>query len=209
MISFANKYGRNIHSQNGEDGIIAESVKRVGLAHGHCVEIGGNDGLWMSNTRAVIESGWSGLFVESDWTLYQRCVTNWKDNPLVRVQCCHVNGENINAFVDERCDLLSTDTDGSDYEIFKGLTAKPKIIIVEIDSSIPPDVDGFNSDGGAGYRPMVELGMEKGYRLLCHTGNLVFIDKQYKDLFPEIKGYHPIIESSLYFNQGWLKQEEA
>lgn len=69
MLEFVNKYARNVHSQNGEDGIVAECVNRLGLVTGHCVEIGGNDGQWMSNTRNLIEQGWSGAFIEAEWPL--------------------------------------------------------------------------------------------------------------------------------------------
>jgi hypothetical protein len=110
----------------------------------------------------------------------------------------------VNAFVDADCDVLSVDTDGKDYEIFKALEAKPKVIIIEIDSSIPPDADRYNKEGGAGYLPMVKLGIEKGYFLLAHTGNQVFVDKQYKKLFPEAKG-DGIKNSGEYFKTDWLK----
>jgi hypothetical protein len=216
MLSLLNKYAYNVHSQNGEDGLLIEILARLGLygqgcsfPHVYCVEIGANDGLWMSNTRHLINCGASSLFVESDFALYQQCVENWKNNPRVRVQCCHVDRKNINAFIDNRCDVLSLDTDGGDYEIFKGLQVKPKIVIVEIDSSIPPDVDGFNSDGGASYKTMVELGKEKGYELLCHTGNLVFIAGRFALSFPELGRSDPILNAELYFNRSWLKQEAA
>lgn len=208
MIEFVNKYGQNIHSQNLEDGIVRECVSRLGLESGHAVEIGANNGLWMSNTRALIEPGWSALLVESDWNLYLECEANWLHEPRVRVQCCHVDGENINAFVDDRCDILSTDTDGADFDIFGGLQAKPKIVIVEIDSSFPPDVIEFNSDGGASYRAMLRLGINKGYFLLAHTGNMVFVDKKYRKLFPEIVG-DGLTNAHLYFNQSWLNKEAA
>ena len=204
MIDFVNKYARNVHSQNGEDGLVTQCVNRIGLAHGYAVEIGANDGMWMSNTRNLIEHGWQGLMVEADWNLYQRCRDNWKGNPGVRVQCSIVDGKNINAFVDDSCDVFSSDTDGADYEIFKGLIAKPKIVIVEIDSSIPPDNREFNSDGASGYLPMVELGIAKGYFLLCHTGNLIFVDRQYRELFPEIIG-DGLSNPELYFKRDWMK----
>lgn len=209
MLSFLSKYGGNVHSQNGEDLLLRECVSRMGLPSGHAVEIGGNDGLWMSNARHLIESGWSGLFVEADYGLYLKCKANWADNPKVRSQCSRVDGKNINAFVDDKCDLLSLDTDGSDYKIFAGLEAKPKIVIMEIDSSIPPNDPSFNSDGAAGYFRGVGLGMEKGYFLLCHTGNLVFVREDFKHLFPEVKSKHPLIDSEFYFNRAWLKEEAA
>ena len=225
MLSFLNKYGYNVHSQNGEDGILAEALGRLGYEAsrlpdedgvtidvarrvGYSVEIGGNDGQWMSNTRLLIDHGWSGLFVESDYDLYLKCKENWEHNPKVKAQCARVDENNVNAFVDGRCDLLSLDTDGSDYRIFAGLKAKPKIVILEIDSSLLPNDPSFNRDGAAGYFRGVELGLEKGYFLLCHTGNLIFVDEQYKHLFPEVNK-HPLIDSEFYFNRGWIKENAA
>lgn len=209
MLSFLQKYADNgPHSQNGESGILTEALARMGISTGYAIEVGGADGLYCSNIALLLKNGWRGLFVESDWNLYQQCKANWEHNPNVRAQCCHVDGKNISAFVDDRCDVLSTDTDGADFDIFKGLKAKPKIVIVEIDSSIPPGDEGFNSDGAAGYRTMTELGISKGYFLLCHTGNLIFIDMKYRKLFPEIVG-DGLNNASLYFNQSWLKKEAA
>jgi hypothetical protein len=202
MLSFLNKHAKNAHSQNGEDGIIAQCVERLGLARGYCVEIGANNGLWLSNTRLLLENGWSGKFVEASWPLYLECQKNWVHCKDVKCICSKVDGHNVNAFVNDDCDLLSTDTDGSDYEIFNGLKAKPRIVIIEIDSSLPPDYQGFNSDGGASYWKMVDLGISKGYFLVCHTGNLIFVDQQYKHLFPEIEG-HPLIDYEQYFNTAW------
>lgn len=208
MLSFLKKYAGNVHSQNGEDFIVRECVSRMGLSSGHAVEIGGNDGHWMSNTRHLIEQGWSGLFVEGNYDLYLRCKQNWQHNPKVRSQCCYVDERNINAFVDERCDLLSLDTDGSDYLIFDGLKAKPKIVIAEIDSSLNPDFSSFNSDGAANYFAMTLLGITKGYFLLCHTGNLIFVDEQFEHLFPEIDR-DPLTCINDYFKRDWLREGAA
>jgi hypothetical protein len=205
MLTFTNKYAKNEKfSQNGEEGILIEVLKRLKIDTGNCVEIGGNDGRWLSNTALLIENGWTGKFIEADFDLWQNCVANWKGNDKVRAVCSFVSADNVNAFVDADCDVLSVDTDGKDYEIFKALEAKPKVIIIEIDSSIPPDADRYNKEGGAGYLPMVKLGIEKGYFLLAHTGNQVFVDKQYKKLFPEAKG-DGIKNSGEYFKTDWLK----
>lgn len=210
MLSFLSQYAKNYkYSQNGEEGVLDEALRRMRLKSGRAVEMGGNDGRWCSNIALLIDHGWFGLFVEADYNLHLQCRANWASNQQVRSQCSRVDGKNINAFVDDTCDLLSLDTDGSDYEIFAGLDARPKIVIMEIDSSIPPNVEGFNSDGGAGYFTGVELGLEKGYFLLVHTGNLVFVRDDYKHLFPEVKSKHPLIDSECYFNRAWLKEEAA
>lgn len=208
MLSFLNKYAKNYtYSQNGEEGILGECWLRlyetVSLNF-HTVEIGAHDGRFCSNTALLVDAGWSGLFVESDWSLYQKCKANYSDNPRVRVQCSRVDGKNVNAFVTDDCDLLSIDTDGHDYEIFQGMQARPKIVIVEIDSSIEPPSEQVNADGGVGYWPMVVLGLESGYFLLAHTGNLVFAHQRYQHLFPECDP-HPLLEWELYFNRAWLR----
>lgn len=208
MIDFVNKYARNVHSQNGEDGITLEVLRRIGLETGSCCEIGGNDGRWMSNTALLIERGFSGAFVEADWDLYQKCVANWAHNPKVHCICSRVGADNVNAFVDDTCDVLSLDTDGSDFKIFEGLSARPKIVIVEVDSSIPPDVYAFNSDGGASYLAMLRLAYIKDYFLLCHTGNLILVDERYRHLFPEIIG-DGLSNAELYFKRDWLKENAA
>lgn len=185
-----------------------EECQRRGINIFHCVEIGGHDGRFCSNTAWVIESDIrvvTGLFVEADYDRYLQCKSNWAHNPNVRSQCCYVDERNINAFVGDDCDLLSLDTDGSDYLIFCGLKGKPKIVIVEIDSSLNPEFSSFNNDGAANYFAMALLGITKGYFLLCHTGNMVFVDQQYKHLFPEIEG-DPLTDIDLYFNRRWLKR---
>lgn len=203
MLSFLQQYARNVHSQNGESGIIDEALRRVGIEHGHCVEIGCNDGLWLSNTAHLMERGWTATYVEADYELYQRCVQNWSFTNQVHSQCCKVDGRNINAFVDERCDVLSLDTDGSDYAIFYGLQVRPAIVIVEIDSSIEPPGERVNPDGGVGYWIMMVAALERGYMLVAHTGNLVLVRQEYGHLFPEC-GPHPLLEWELYFNRAWV-----
>jgi hypothetical protein len=205
MLSFLNKYSLNIFSsQNGEEGILLECIKRMGITTGHAVEVGANDGLFCSNTALLIrEHGWTGRMIETDFNLWRVCIENWVGYP-VKCTCSHVDGDNINAFVDGSCDVLSLDTDGSDYKVFKGLRAKPKIVIVEIDSSIPPERLEFNAEGGAGYGPMVLLGLDKGYFVLCHTGNLIFVRDDFRKLFPEVIGEPS--DFDLYFNRAWLQE---
>jgi hypothetical protein len=206
MLSFFNKYGKcYTYCQNSEEGILEECVKRLKIDKGHCVEIGANNGTWLSNTAWLIkEKDFTGLMVEADYDLWEQCCKNWQGDERVRSTCSMVSASNINAFITADCDVASIDTDGIDYQIFQALEAKPKVVIIEIDSSIPPDEERFNKEGGAGYLPMVKLGIEKGYFLLCHTGNLVFVDKQYKKLFPEAKG-DGVKNADEYFKRDWLK----
>lgn len=211
MLDFLYKYRDNgWYSQNGEEGVLREVLRRMGKRSGHAVEIGAHNGFYCSNAAALVDGqiaglDWTGLMVEADYNLYLQCKAGWSKYGGMRVQCCRVDGKNINAFVKDDCDLLSLDTDGGDYDVFNGLIACPKIVIMEIDSSILPNQEGFNSDGGVGYWSGVELGLQKDYFLLCHTGNLVMLRSEYRKLFPEIVG-HPLLDYERYFNRAWLKE---
>jgi hypothetical protein len=204
MLSFYNKFAKDeIYSQNGEEGVLLEVIKRLKLEIGCAVEFGGHNGRYLSNTALLIDKGWSGKFIEADYDLWEQCCKNWHGNDRVKSICSMVNPGNVGAFVDETCDVVSIDVDGLDYQIFQAMEAKPKVVIIEIDSSIPPDADRFNSEGGAGYLPMVKLAHEKGYFILCHTGNLVLVDKKYRKWFPEVKG-DGLKNSEEYFRTNWL-----
>jgi hypothetical protein len=174
----------------------------MGFKTGLAVEIGAHNGAYCSNTALLIEDGWRGKMIETDYNLYLQCRERWAQYPVNSV-CSRVGADNVNAFVDNSCDVLSSDTDGGDYKIFQALLAKPKIVIVEIDSSIPPQEFRFNKDGGASYRAMVELGVDKGYFLLCHTGNICLILNEYRSLFPDIVG-DGLENCDLYFNTAWI-----
>ncbi len=188
MIQFVEKYGANIYSQNGEDGIISEILNRIKVKKKICVEFGGHDGKYCSNTRRLIECGWKGYMYDIDSL-----------SPEVEEK--QITPENVNDLPE--CSVLSIDTDGEDYRIWQAYRSKPEVVIIEINSSFPPDVFCFNSEQGCSYALMNKLGTDKGYFLVCHTGNMVFVDKKFKHLFPEITG-DPVEDSELYFNKSWL-----
>lgn len=205
MLNFFNKYARNeVYSQNGEEGIIKEVLRRMKLTTGVAKEFGGHNGKYLSNTALLADAGWHVHFIEADYSLWQQSVRNWQGKDNVKHTCSTVGPENVNAFVTDDTDVCSVDVDGLDHAIFRAMTARPRIIIIEIDSSIPPDQDEFNKDGGSGYLPMLKLAIEKNYFLLCHTGNMCLVDKKYRKLFPEIKG-SGIENLALYFRKDWLK----
>jgi len=68
------KYRSNIYSQNGEDGVIAEILKRLNLfsAKNWCVEFGAWDGKHLSNTFALVEqNNFNAIYIEGDERKYR------------------------------------------------------------------------------------------------------------------------------------------
>lgn len=60
-------------SQNGEQAII---LKYFGSQHGTVLDIGANDGVLLSNSRALIELGWSAVLVEPAPEAHRKLVLN-------------------------------------------------------------------------------------------------------------------------------------
>src|SRR4051794_11408481 len=80
----------NVYSQFGEDGVLAEIFKRIGTTTRQCFEVGAADGKWFSNSRRLIDEGWSAALIEADpanWPQLDRL-----DNPP-RVNVVHGKAE--------------------------------------------------------------------------------------------------------------------
>jgi hypothetical protein len=204
MRTFHDKYAKDLYSQTGEDGIIEECLRRLKIKTGRFVEFGAHDGKFCSNTRLLLESGWSGKLIESSPELFKKLLDN-NITTGVGLYCGMVTPENVNNLVPKDIQVLSIDVDGNDYNIWKAYEGRPPIVIIEINSSIHPDADGPVSDlqYGTGYKPMVQLGIAKGYFLLTHHGNCIFVANEHRSLFSEIVG-DGLENADLYFSKAWL-----
>lgn len=189
MLTFYNKYKGGDFSQNGESGIIDEICKRIKLNKGTAVEFGAPTKDYCSNIFHLPEPAWNKMYFD----------INPQDPTIMRAE---ITPENVNSII-PNCDILSIDVDGNDYNIWAAYKHKPAIVIIEINSSIHPEADYPVSSlsDGTGYKPMVGLGDKKGYMLICHTGNLIFVDQKYSDKFPEIDGAWED-----FFNTQWLSK---
>lgn len=194
---FYHKYRENIYSQNGEDGIIRELLKRLNIKGGWVCEFGSWDGKHLSNTFLLIKSGFKGVFIEGDKEKYKDLEKTVKEFPeIIPINSfvSHIDTKNsldnlLNSTeIPKDFDVLSIDIDSYDYQIWKSLeNYNPKIVIVEINSSVhTTNTRHIHEAGkyeGTGFRPMFDLGCEKGYKFVLHTGNMIFVRE---DLFDKI-----------------------
>lgn len=102
-------------------------------------------------------------------------------------------------------ELLSIAVDGEDFHIRRGMTLyRPKIVIIEINSSLPPDVEQTHGSGreGSSFASTARLGREKGYATVCHTGNAILVrdDLVSRLMLPADDFAHP----ETLFVRSWL-----
>lgn len=190
MLTFVDKYKGGQYSQNGEAGIIDECIKRIGIDKGVSVEFGAPTRQFCSNTYHL-PGDWEKIYFDPD-----------PQDDGINVG--FITPDNVNIALPSQVDVLSIDTDSdNDFNTWRAYTGDAKIVIIEINSGIDPLREYVLE--GASYRSMFQLGAAKGYFLICHTGNLIFVQNKYKHLFPEITG-DPIIDVGLYFNKSWINQ---
>ena len=207
-------YRANKYSQNGEDGVLFELIKnRLKLEQVNFVEVGAWDGVHLSNTRQFHGQG-EGLLIECDASRYEALTTNTAlCSPRIRAVHARVeaSGKNSldalirNSGIPEDITLLSIDLDGPDYLIWDGLKSyRPAIVVIEIDSQPRPGVYmkfGENNMRYTSFSTMLALGITKGYTLICHTGNMIFLRN---DLLPLINmPPEPIANPELLFDPSW------
>lgn len=196
--NFYEQYNYNIYSQNGEDGVIEELLNRLNITNGWVCEFGAWDGIYLSNTFNLIKNkSFNAVLIEGDKNKYidlLKTVEDFTNIIPIEAYVDHNNTSNSldnllkNTNIPYDFDILSIDVDSYDYQIWKSLKDyKPKIVIIEINSSVKVDnKDWIHTPGkynGTGFKPTYELGLEKGYKFVLHTGNMFFIRN---DLFEKL-----------------------
>ena len=111
------------YSQNGEQPVILETLAALGIEKGHLVDLGAGDGFTMSNSRALLEKGWTG-------DLYDGDPKGAKD-----VLPCWITKDATEA-LPMACDFFNIDLDGNDWHILLGAFQRgdfsPSLIVCEI-----------------------------------------------------------------------------
>tara|TARA_B100000902_G_C27279405_1_gene900805 strand:- start:1082 stop:1765 length:684 start_codon:yes stop_codon:yes gene_type:complete len=172
---------KKIYSQYGEEGIIEYFIDKLSLKHIQCCEFGMNSKT-NSNTFYFIENYNSyGVYIEQKENKLSELI---RDNTIVINKKVEKNGSNTldNILKETKLvkdfDILSIDIDNEDYHIWDSLKHyEPKIVIIEINPFIELGRE-YIYDGSlfsSSFTSTVNLGEQKGYTLVCMTGNLIFV----------------------------------
>ncbi|MCP4962105.1 MAG: FkbM family methyltransferase [Actinomycetia bacterium] len=130
-------------SQNGEDGIIAEIFGRIGPSGRTFIEFGAADGS-ENCTTALVDQGWSGVWIEGDPDLAAEARQLVGSRP-VEVLNAFVDRDNIVDLLKEsgaspEPDLLVVDIDGNDADVLLRVLGsfRPRVLVVEYNAIVGP-----------------------------------------------------------------------
>jgi hypothetical protein len=174
-----------VFSQNGEDGVLAEIFRRIGVTGGSFAEFGVQDGSEGTTVFLAQVLGWSGAYLEADPAAYAALERRYAGNPRVRTLHAAVEPDTVDALFEqaglpEEPDVVSIDVDGNDFWIWRALERfRPRVLVIEYNGDLDPAsrqvmpyAPGFRWDHTSGYGASLgaleELGAAKGYTLV-HT----------------------------------------
>ncbi|MDB6084520.1 MAG: hypothetical protein JWN43_2401 [Gammaproteobacteria bacterium] len=198
--------GAKYFSQNDEDGILLDIIRRCGIQRGTFIECGVGDGL-ENNTIILLMNRWKGC-----WFGGQQLAFSFGSSENLFFKQMWINAEEaLNIYrsatdflkVDD-VDLLSIDLDGIDIYVVEKILqsgARPKVFICEYNAKFPPPIEfkvpydpNFRWDGAGDYsaaslQTYANLMTGNGYTLVaCNiTGsNAFFVRDDYRSKFSDV-----------------------
>jgi hypothetical protein len=131
-------------SQNGEDGVIREILRRIGVMDRYFVEIGASDAS-QNCTRALAEDGWSGLWIEADGGDVARA--RQVAGSGVSVLQSRASRENVVSLLrsngaPSEPDVLVVDIDGDELGVLRASLSsfRPRLVVSEYNAVFRPGV---------------------------------------------------------------------
>ena len=199
----AKGFHRNVYSQGGEDGVLAEIFRIIGTRNKWCVEFGAWDGVFLSNTCNLIRNdGWSAVLIEGNPEKCEKIRENYPGNDKVIPLCAMIGFEKGVDTIDHHLgttpiprdfDLLSIDVDGIDWHIWESIVDhRPRIVVIEFNPTVPNDVVFIQDrdmaiNEGCSAAALVALARDKGYELVATTnGNCFFVVREEFGKFADV-----------------------
>ena len=193
----------SVFSQNGEDGMIAEALRRLKITNPTFVEFGASDGN-ENCTRGLLEIGGSGLWLEGDDALVEKARAENGHFP-VDVECAFLTKENIVELINKSThvsggfDVLVVDIDGNDWWLAQEILGvfSPQLIVTEYNPFYGPkrewvmpyhETHGWDHDNyyGASLTSYSQSMKKFGYVLIgcdSHAVNAFWVKEANADLF--------------------------
>jgi len=213
------RLGSPKYSNFNEEEIVRDLVEALSVKRRFCVDIGAADGVSMSNSYTLFQSGWHGLAVEYDGDSFAKLAYRYSSLKGVNLARACVSPNNVLDLlsandVPKDLGFLSLDIDGYDYFVLEKILSeyRPSIICVEVNTIIPPPVkfsvtwsQDYSWHGGhfAGQSIALveELAKERGYEIVTLEFNNLF-------LVPSELNHHPALTAAEAYKKGYLDRPD-
>ena len=185
------KFRFDVYSQNGEDGVINEILKRsIENRKLNVVEFGAGDIEENSNTFNLIKKDKVNfsVFIEQDFNLFEKLkILKLKYPTIIPINktidfkknsddnICKILKKNN---ISNNLDIMSIDIDSNDLDVYRTINEyHPKLLIIEAgrqkynvfsENSVDKKMNSFSS---------IYKCISKKYYLICYNGNLFFLNK--------------------------------
>ena len=218
------RYYGNIHSQIGQDGILQEIFKKLGLRKGFFCEFGAWDGVYLSNCRKLVEEGWSGVFIEGNKKKFGDLLLEYKGSRGIHCISATVGapksalyGNTLsevlknNGINGEKVDFLSIDIDGCDLEVFEEIGIKPKVILLEGGIHFDPNVQGRVAPEVRNLyhhpiREIIDTVEKNGYVAVCFLHDLYLVRNEFAYKFKKFST-EELFADSYFAAPSWLRKK--
>lgn len=200
LFAWLEQHAANLpYSQYGEDGLLTAIFDRIGVTNRFCCEVGAADGLFFSNTRRLIEDGWSALLIEANEKQFARLAEvnrglqdrvtlyNYRIAPLGAFSLDTLL-ERAGAPVD--LDLLVIDIDGQDAYVLNALSKfRPRVLVVEYNPFVDPMfMPALGAETGqAGLQVTATIAMAREHYPIVRTFcNLICVRRELAGVLAEV-----------------------
>lgn len=175
-------FERSVFSQNGEDGMIEEIFRRIGVTDRFFVEFGMEDGQECNGRYLLEKKGWSGLWMDGGLENIESAQKNFEKFPI-QTKSIFIHRDNIVSLFEDSAvpmefDLLCIDIDGNDYWVWQALgDYRPRVVVIEYNANFVPPIQwvmpynekhSFNGSAhyGASLQSLDLLAEKMGYSLV-------------------------------------------
>ena len=207
-----NKSGMKFYSQNDEDGILMEILRRIDIKKGNFFEIGVCGGHKNNGTECnsiiLLMLGWNGIWIDGvniDLNLPKDSKLNFFKQFLNKDNCVNTLNDALKSSKINKSEInvVSVDIDGNDFYITESMLKegfKPDCFIVEYNGKFPPPIiynmpyeENYvwrgGDEQGCSLQFWVNFFNKFDYNLVCCniTGtNVFFVHNKHKDKFKDI-----------------------
>jgi hypothetical protein len=212
------------YCSHGEDGVLREIFRRLGIKKGTFLQIGNTIDYKSSPVRLLQENGWDGHIVEYDLKHLRKLYNQFcKDYSVTIYPHYLALDETVESdlslkslarsyFPDCAIDFLYIKTFGTETWILDLLERHPKVICIhggiiwnpQNRVKVPMKVSRENLQQPLSV--IIRAAKEKGYRPVCFTTHLFLVRKGYKNLFKDVES-----DCEMLWQNAWdvaLKEQE-